>query len=61
MKRLQVYKDFGWKYVFCYNELQGIITTDDKRKALQERDLEYFKNRFGNDQFRIVNEYKQIA
>jgi len=56
MKRLQVYKDFGWKYVFCYNELQGIITTDDKRKALQERDLEYFKNRFGNDQFRIVKD-----
>ena len=56
MKRLQVYKNSGWKYVFCYNELQGIITTKDKKKALKERDLVYFKNRFGNDQFRTIKD-----
>ena len=55
-KRLQVFKDGKWQYVFCYNaQTNEIITTNDYKKALKPRDLEFFKNKYGNDKFRIKN------
>lgn len=53
-KRLQVFKDNCWQYVFCYNRQYGIIVTDDRKKALKERDLEYFQNKYGNNTFRVI-------
>jgi len=58
MKRLQVLKEGQWKYVFCYNQHTGIVTTNKYHLALKERDLEYFKDRFGNDSFRITKIYR---
>ena len=55
MKRLQVLKDRKWNWVFCCNPVKGIITTKDKAKALKPHDLEYFRNKFGNDTFRLSN------
>ena len=56
MKKLQVLKDNKWQYVFCYNELRGIITTENYKKALGARDLGHFQNRFANDQFRLSDD-----
>lgn len=57
MKRLQVLENGEWKYVFCRNELKrNPITTDDKSKAIKGDDhsLEYFSNKFGAHEFRII-------
>jgi hypothetical protein len=52
-KALQVFKNNNWEFVFCYNHSTGIVTTKDRRKALNaEYDLDYFRNKFGNDIFR---------
>jgi len=52
-KRLQVFLDGKWQYVFCYNPQIGIIVTPRRESALDQRDLEYFQNKFGNNEFRI--------
>lgn len=52
--RLQILINDKWEYVFCHNEVQGIITTKDRRKALKPRDLDYFENNFANDWFRLA-------
>jgi hypothetical protein len=57
--KLQVFKDNKWQYVFCYNRQFGIITTEDSRKALGKRDLDFFREKFGNDSFRISQEKQQ--
>jgi len=55
MKRLQVKLNGNWEYVFCYNPRNAEpIITQDKRKALLARDLEYFQIKFGNHEFRVV-------
>jgi len=50
--KLQVFKDGQWQYVFCRNPLTGIVTTKDRKKALDDHALAYFKKHFGNNQFR---------
>lgn len=54
---LQVYKDNRWQYVFCHNEVEGIITTDKERNALTGNDLEYFSRRYANHKFRLFPNY----
>ena len=51
---LQVFRDGRWQYVFC-RAMPGnkVATTECRGNALGERDLEFFTNKFGNDQFRI--------
>jgi len=51
--KLQVLVDDVWEYVFCYSGGR-IITTNDKRKSLLSRDLIFFQNKFGNNEFRII-------
>jgi hypothetical protein len=52
-KALQVFKNDNWEYVFCYNHLKGIVTTKDRHKSLNAQyDLDYFRNKYGNDLFR---------
>ena len=62
-KALQIETPEGWKYVFCYRgNGSGVVTTATRSKALGERDLEYFHNKFGNDVFRAeanLREYEQ--
>lgn len=53
-KRLQVFKDNRWQYVFCYNRQYGIIVTDNPLKALKERDLSYFQSKYSNYAFRVI-------
>ena len=45
-KRLAVKTEQGYQWVFCYDQGHRICTTQDKRKALKPRDLEYFRNHF---------------
>jgi len=60
MKKLQMEVNGEWKFVFCYNERDGVITTDNKSKAIPkyaidgESDLEYFSNKYGNNVFRLA-------
>jgi hypothetical protein len=54
IKRLQVYKDDSWQYVFCYSVTQGIVTTKNKKIALLQRDLEFFRGKFSNHEFRVI-------
>jgi len=54
-KRLQIFEGGIWHYVFRHNQTTGIVTTADYRKALLERDLEHFKNTFGNGCFRAIS------
>lgn len=50
---LQVFRDGEWRFVFCHNPQTGIVFTSDRRKALEaEYHLEWFRNHYGNDQFR---------
>ena len=49
-KKLQIYRDGAWQYIFAYHKQFGVIvTTKDKRKALPDKawhtqsDLTYFK------------------
>lgn len=57
MKTLQVKLDGEWHHVFCYNPTKSDpITTPWQCKALRARDLEFFKRKFGNHEFRVSNE-----
>jgi hypothetical protein len=51
---LQVKRDGKWLYVFCRVMPHGAIaTTNTRAKALSaKRDLEWFRNEYGNDEFR---------
>ena len=51
---LQVKRDDAWLYVFCRVMPHGTIaTTNTRAQALNaRRDLEWFRNEFGNDEFR---------
>jgi hypothetical protein len=52
MKKLQIKRNGAWEYVFCQNA-GNIITTKTKRKALDAKyHLDYFRNHYGNDEFR---------
>lgn len=56
MKRLQVYLNNEWKYVFCRNErFTYPVTCKDRRKAIKgdSHSLLYFERYFGNHKFRI--------
>jgi len=53
---LQVKINEKWEYVFAHNKRYSHpITTESKQKALKARDLNYFKETFGNHEFRIEN------
>lgn len=55
---LQVYfdRDKQWHYVFCYNPQTGIVTTKDRRKALNgEYHLDWFQNHFSGYAFRSLS------
>lgn len=60
-KKLQVFLDNEWKYVFCRDPLKRLpITTKDPKKALtakyndDNRLLNYFQESFGSLQFRLI-------
>ena len=56
MNELQVLENGEWKYVFCRNELTGVVTTQDRRKALRGKGaLEYFQTKFANSEFRLTS------
>lgn len=56
MKLLQVKINEKWEYVFAHNKRSSTpIITKIKKIALRTRDLNYFKENFGNHEFRIVN------
>ena len=42
IKRLQVFKDDKWQYVFCYDQRNRIIITPDYKKALRACDYNFF-------------------
>lgn len=49
---LLVRRDGNWKMVFCLNQYGAIVTTDDRRKALNANlDRKWFEHHFGNDEF----------
>ena len=60
MIKLHVKIGNDWKMVFC-NNLNRVMTTEDKSKALPQKaiwardDLNYFSNKFGNDEFKLIN------
>lgn len=57
MKRLQVYSNGEWQYVFCRNERNQLpITTEYKLQAIEgdEFSLAYFQKYFGLCEFRII-------
>ena len=57
MKRLQVFLNDKWEYVFCRNELKrDPIITNDKLKAIKgdNNSLNYFQQNYGSLQFRII-------
>lgn len=51
---LQVKVNGEWRYVFCHNEIQGIITTDNPYNSLKALDYQYFANRYANHEFRKI-------
>jgi len=55
---LQVKLDGQWEYVFCYlvNKADPVITKDRRKALSAKRDLEYFKGKFGNHEFRAHKE-----
>ena len=54
-RALQIKTPEGWQYVFCYKgHGHGVVTTKTRSKALGERDLEYFSNKFGDSIFRAT-------
>jgi hypothetical protein len=59
-KVLQANVQGEWKYVFCRalnssnQTIPGLVTTSDYRKAIQGIDLAYFRQHFGNVEFRVV-------
>ena len=52
--KVQVFKDNEWKWVFCSNDRDGVITCKSKGLALKARDLSYFENKYQNHKFRLV-------
>ena len=59
MKRLQVFLDNNWQYVFCRNELYNHpVITQNKNKAIKgnNHSLDYFSTKFANLEFRIYKE-----
>lgn len=53
--KLQVKIGNDWKWVFCRNANRNeIITTENRKKALPAMDIEYFRRKFGNDEFRVA-------
>ena len=54
-KKLQIKVNGVWKYVFCYNEIQGVITTKNKCKAVKGKNaLEYFESKNADQEFRLI-------
>ena len=53
MTKLQVFKETCWQYVFCNNPRAGIITTENKSKALPGAAIEYFREKYANHIFRV--------
>lgn len=53
MSRLQVLIGDKWEYVFCSNDKDGIVTCKSKNNALRGRDLEYFKAKYANNEFKV--------
>ncbi len=54
-KRLQILKNGKWEYVFCrLMPNHTVISGCEKKKALKPRDLDFFRNEFGNDVFRVA-------
>jgi hypothetical protein len=56
MKRLQVYKNDQWKYVFCFDvENRKVMTTMDRQIALKgdKQSIDYFESKLANNIFRI--------
>lgn len=58
-KCLQVKRGDNWLWVFCYNERDGVITTDRKAKALPARALETFEKKYANEIFRVGESLKE--
>ena len=57
MKRLQVFINNKWEFVFCRNPLKAIpITTDNRSKAIRgdQYSLEYFSNSYASLEFKII-------
>jgi len=59
IKRLQVFMDGQWEYVFCHNPNTGLVTTKHREKAIKGEGLDYFKSKYGNHEFRV--ELKRVA
>jgi hypothetical protein len=53
--KLQVLLNNNWEYVFCHNDLTGIVTTKIRSKAIDHHGLNYFRNKYGNYHFRIAD------
>lgn len=54
-KRLQVKINGEWCYVFCRVPGKADpLTTPDKDKALPDNDIDYFRLKFGNHEFRTI-------
>ena len=52
-KALQVLRDGEWRYVFCYNPQTGLVLTNNRSKAINASlDIEVFRSKFANDEFR---------
>ena len=56
--------DGKWKYLFCYVS-GSLVSCEDRRKALGERDFEFFENNFADHKFRLkrkgVNDERRYA
>lgn len=56
-KRLQVFVENEWKYVFCRNELKKLpIITDNRQNAIKgdNHSLQYFQSHYASLEFRII-------
>jgi hypothetical protein len=53
-KRLAMQTETGWQWVFSRLMPNCTVTfTNDKRQALKPRDLDFFRNEFGNSIFEL--------
>lgn len=53
MKRLQIWLDDEWQWVFCVMYDKTIKTTKTKAKALKHYHLEWFQANYANHTFRL--------
>ncbi len=54
MKKLQVKLNGKWEYVFCRNPLfKDPITTESQVASLGAQAMSYFKDCYGNHEFRL--------